>query len=55
MCMIQIKIKENNMKHPFIIVLVITSILTLLNVWYMIRSKRLHDMCVKRRKQNKNK
>jgi len=43
------------MEHPFIIVLVITSILTLLNVWYMIRSKRLHDMCVKRRKINKNK
>ncbi len=28
-------------------------IVTLLNLWYMIRSRRLHNLCIKRRKLNK--
>lgn len=41
--------------HPFIIVLVIAGVVNGFNVWYMIRSKRLHNLCIKRRKINKNK
>lgn len=43
------------MEHPFIIVLTLAGVVNVLNIWYMIRSKRLHNMCIKRRKQNKNK
>lgn len=43
------------MQHPFVIVLIMTGLATTLNIWYMIRSKRLHDICVKKRKINKNK
>jgi hypothetical protein len=41
--------------HPFTIVLLIAAIANGLNIWYMIRSRRLHNLCIKRRKENKNK
>jgi hypothetical protein len=41
--------------HPFTIVLIIVGIANGLNIWYMIRSRRLHNLCIKRRKENKKK
>jgi hypothetical protein len=41
--------------HPFVIVLIIAVIINGINIGYMIRSRRLHNLCIKKRKQNKNK
>jgi len=41
--------------NPFVIVLIAAGIVNGLNVWYMIRSRRLHNLCIKRRKENKKK
>jgi hypothetical protein len=41
--------------NPFTIVLIITAILNGLNIWYIVSSRRLHDISVKKRKENKKK
>ncbi len=42
------------MEHPFVYVLIIVGTLNLINIRYMVRSRRLHELCIKKRKQIKN-
>ena len=41
------------MEHPFILVLIIATILNVTNIWYMIKSRKKHNQCVKNRKCKK--
>ena len=41
------------MEHPFVLVIIIATILNVTNIWYMIKSRYKHNQCVKNRKCKK--